>query len=281
MNPPMPRRPNGARLLTTALVAVTCLTTPAAGQARDTVDVLFVGNSYVYYNNLPAQVQAISEALARGPVLRADHHLHGGFSIRRHLDDGHVPGVLDGGARDGGPWDRVVIQEQSTLGVGYSHPDEGILGPWADFHSAAREMVAAVRARGSEPLFYMTWAKEAFPLQTEVLAAAYLAIGDELGAAVAPAGRAWARVRGERPHLTLFDPDGSHPGPAGTYLVACVMYASLTGRSPVGAPAALQGLPMDGSGALTSDRPVTLVSLDDDTAAYLQRVAWETVSLSR
>ncbi|MEQ9399041.1 MAG: SGNH/GDSL hydrolase family protein [Longimicrobiales bacterium] len=263
------------RAAVAALLLAVCAA-PADAQAPDTLDILFLGNSYVYYNNLADQLEGLSAALA-GTYLRTAHHLHGGFTLRRHLDDGHVPAVLDGPAPDGAPWDRVVIQGHSRLGVPYADEAAGTLGDPTAFASGAGEVIDMVEARGSSAMLYMTWAKEAFPAQIDALAAAYEGVGATRGVPVAPVGRAWERVRTERPDLDLFTDDGSHPSPTGTYLTACVFYATLTGRSPAGGPTRLSGTAMQTPGVAASDRPVTLVALDAGTAGYLQRVAWEVV----
>ena len=250
---------------------------PVSGQApRDSADVLFVGNSYTYYNNLPRLVEAISQALD-GPILLQGTHAIGGYSLPGHLRDGHVPEILQEQAPAGDLWDWVVLQGQSTLGVQYSDPDSGILGDPANFQEATRDLVGLIEDKGAEPLLYMTWAKERFPDQTAKLAHAYEEIGAELGAPVSPVGWAWARVRRERPELELFQDDGSHPNATGSYLAACVIYAELTGRAPKGAPSEIKGHPWDGSGVLPAGEPTILVSLAAEVAAYLQKVAWETV----
>ena len=43
-------------------------------------------------------------------------------------------------------------------------------------------------------------------------------------------------MRTLRPDIQLYDKDGSHPSPAGTYLTACVFYTVLSKKSPVGLP---------------------------------------------
>ena len=63
---------------------------------------------------------------------------------------------------------------------------------------------------------------------------AYRDVAARNGAFVVPAGEAWDRVTREAPGIALWQADGSHPTVAGTYLAACVLYASLAGRSPVG-----------------------------------------------
>ena len=64
--------------------------------------------------------------------------------------------------------------------------------------------------------------------------AAYGTVGDDLGIDVAPVGAAWAAARVEHPEIDLWQPDGSHPSAAGTYLAACVLYATIFGASPEG-----------------------------------------------
>ncbi len=71
---------------------------------------------------------------------------------------------------------------------------------------------------------------------------AYAELGRALGVLVVPAGRAWAATLRIDPSTGLWQADGSHPSLAGTYLVACVLYARLFGTSPVGIPDT-EGLP--------------------------------------
>jgi len=77
---------------------------------------------------------------------------------------------------------------------------------------------------------------------------------------VARVGDAWSAALAEKDPPELFDADGSHPSLAGTYLAACVVYSSLYGKSPVGNAYDYFG------------------KVDKATAAFLQQVAWETVT---
>ena len=72
-----------------------------------------------------------------------------------------------------------------------------------------------------------------------------------------PAGLAFAKAIGKQPELNLYAPDKRHPSLAGTYLATCVVFAALTGRSPVGS--------------------AYLAGIDAPTATFLQNVAWDTV----
>jgi len=85
--------------------------------------------------------------------------------------------------------------------------------------------------------------------------AGYRAEGDEIGAPVVPAGPAWERAHTLAPSLSLWGGDDTHPSVDGTYLAACVFYATLTHRSPVGDP--------------------YLAGIDPPTAEVLQQIAAE------
>jgi hypothetical protein len=53
---------------------------------------------------------------------------------------------------------------------------------------------------------------------------------------VAPAGQAWQAVVTANPGIVLWQSDGSHPTPAGTFLAACVLYTRVFGPCPLNGP---------------------------------------------
>ena len=75
---------------------------------------------------------------------------------------------------------------------------------------------------------------------------------------------AWKKALAN-PMSVLHRPDKSHPTPTGSYLAACVIYATVLDTSPVGLPAELN---KDGR---------ILVSIPPAEAEALQQIAWDTV----
>ena len=57
-----------------------------------------------------------------------------------------------------------------------------------------------------------------------------MAVNDN--ANVAPVGAAWKKTRDTYPYIELYSGDNSHPVMAGSYLEACVLYASIFHRAP-------------------------------------------------
>ena len=104
------------------------------------------------------------------------------------------------------------------------------------FTDYAKKNSDIVRAKGAKPVFFMSWAYADKPEMTAQLAEAYTIAGNANNALVIPAGLAFARAVSKQPELNLYVADKRHPSLAGTYLATCVVFAALTGRSPVGNP---------------------------------------------
>lgn len=178
--------------------------------------VLFIGNSFTFFNG------GIDTQLAHlAPSTRTSCIAVGGSTLEKSWNGGSAPQAI----RDG-HWAYVILQEQSQLPV---------LDP-AMFRQGVTEFNQAIERSGARTILLMTWQRPdraSEGVTTDNLAAAYRAVGAELGIKVAPAGVAFAMALAERPDLVLYEPDG-HPTMEGTYLAACVIYATILGRSPVG-----------------------------------------------
>jgi hypothetical protein len=234
--------------------------------------VLFIGNSYTYYNNLGDIVAAIAAA-GTGPKIIPTLAVRGGQSLQWHLDNGPATAALKGGT-----WDYVVLQEHSLLGTAMLDGKPVIADPSA-FHAAVREWTRRVRSVGAKPILFMTWARRSALPEQAKLSEAYLSIGRELNIDVAPVGDAWTAARTRWLSLDLHIFDESHPAPAGSYLAACVIFSTITGRDPKGAPSVILGHPVARpEGTVDFTEMVPLVDLGAATASWLQEIAWKAVS---
>lgn len=225
-----------------------CTSVESSAAAGSSERVLFVGNSFTYYNN---SLHNHFRQLVRSAGLETENSRVRSLTISGGRLPEHAAGLRQ--RLDDEDWDIVVLQGHSRGPIG-----EATAGPFA---SSAREYSALVRQDGAEPVFFMTWAYSDRPEMTVELDAAYTAIGRELNARVTPVGLAFASVTSERPEIALRIADKSHPTLAGTYLAACTFFAVIHERTP-------EGLDY-GAG------------LDVADAAYLQRVAWQVASAFR
>jgi hypothetical protein len=190
------------------------------------LNVLFIGNSFTARNNLPGLVAQLAAADER----QLDHQLisAGGASLRMHWNKGLAPRVIE----RGGKFDYVVLQEQSTLPVKNAKR----------FHENVRLFDPVIKQSGAKMALYLTWARRHAPESQEAITRAYTTIAEEIGATLIPAGVAWQAFLRAHDQPVLHDKDQSHPTLAGSYLAACVAYAALFGRSPVGNTAQIKGL---------------------------------------
>jgi hypothetical protein len=190
---------------------------------------MFVGNSLTFVNDLPATFRQL--AASGGRTVLTGMVAHGGATLADHAA---APGTAT--ALRERVWNVVAVQEQSQVP---SVPDlrAGMMFP------AARTLVAEIRAVRAQPLLFLTWAHAqgwpdrgliGFAQMQGAIDDAYLTLAESLGVEVAPVGLTWAQAVRDAELPTLWEPDGNHPSVAGTYLAACVFYATVFRRSPEG-----------------------------------------------
>lgn len=247
---------------------------PAVSGTPDSqIRVLFVGNSFTYFHNMPAILEAISGSVS-GPRVVTIMVASGGARLKDHWQDG---GPALSAIRKGG-WDYVVLQEQSLLGnVLIVNQHMQIADP-AYFWKYAKLFDEEIRKVGAKTVILMSWKdkNDAASLQ-QALDFAFVKFASSSGAVAAPVSLAWQRIRDNAPGINLYFKDDHHPSPEGSYLEACVLYASLTGRSPVGAISTIQGTAVEeDEGKVLEGKTETLVELPHEIARTLQQTAWDT-----
>jgi hypothetical protein len=224
---------------------------------------LFVGNSFFYYNN---SMHSYVLSLARtADDKNKDAYRYTSVTISGSGFDWHdmeayfKPNAIGKYSFVGDnevrfnkfdkPFDAVILNDCSQCPV---HPQ--LKGA---FHEYARKHSDTVLKHGARPAFFMTWAYKDKPEMTAQLAEEYTIAGNANNVLVIPAGLAFAKAISKRPELEFYQKDKRHPSLLGTYLAACTIYASIYNKSPVGN--SFNG------------------GVDDKTATFLQAVAWETV----
>jgi hypothetical protein len=231
--------------------------------------ILFIGNSYTYFNNLPEMLAKLAEAGHQKKIVY-QMEAPGGVRLKDHWNRTETRKALADEK-----WDYVVLQDQSTLGTNYYFEGKPQIPSDELFHAYALDFAKAIRDTGGIPVFYLTWARKTVPDDQAALTAAYMRATRETKSIVAPVGIAWAEVEKQNPSIELFYKDGSHPSPTGSYLAACVFYATIFGRSPEGLPSRISVGPVGlyPANAPPGKTPV-VVDLSPSEARQLQEAAW-------
>ncbi len=225
--------------------------------------VLFIGNSFTYFNNMPAILRALA------PQVETRMIAQGGLSLEDHWNNAETRKAVEEGK-----WDFVVLQEQSTLGETFVVNGLARLQGDRTFRTYAEKWIRAIQATSARPVLMMHWkGKEAPDRDREFLDYTISKAGSEWGAMLAPVSLAWQAA--ERRGVALYASDGRHPSPAGSYLEACVMYATLLGKNPVGLSANARGPEIEQNDGNALGGNVELVKLSDADARVLQESAWK------
>lgn len=170
-------------------------------------------------------------AHSHGVKVIYDTHTPGGARLLHHASNKNVLRKLKQQS-----WDFVVLQENSRL------PGLPTKQLSTDVFPYARQLVAESKKANPDTnlIFFMTMAhRNGDPRNKHVSSSlrtyegtqrrvnrTYLKMAQDNRALVAPVGEAWKIVRKERPDIALYA-DNVHPNPTGTYLAACVFYATL------------------------------------------------------
>ena len=210
---------------------------PFGASAQKSLRALFLGNSYTASNNLPQMISSIAHAL--GDSLYYTANTPGGYTFSAHVTNATSLSLISAG-----PWDYVILQEQSQIPSFSDAEVDSLCLPFA------RQLDSLITLHDSctETMFFMTWGRKngdasncavwppvcTFEGMQERLRKSYLQMGNDNYGSVAPVGMAWAAVRQMAPAFDLWSPDESHPSLYGSYLTACVFYTMLFHKSTEG-----------------------------------------------
>lgn len=200
--------------------------------AKDTLNVLFVGNSYTYVNNLPQIVSLISDSTWIKLVTKKS--TAGGANLGQHWRGErnlHTRELIESKN-----FDIVVLQDHSM---------RAIVAPDSLFYYV-QKLCDLVKQNGAKPYLYQTWAREKVPQFQNQISEVYKKAALENDAVLVKAGEAWELAQKLRPGIELFSADGSHPSPLGTFLTACVFVNCITNELPANLPGNYQTIDFEG-----------------------------------
>ena len=189
---------------------------------RDTLSVLFVGNSYTYYSNMPHLVALISDSTK--VKLITSKSTAGGAKLSDHWHGNKA--LKSKEAISSGKYDIVVLQGQSKEAVKEKE----------EFLMYSKKLSDLAKASGAKPYLYVTWAPEKIPQYQESITETYQQASKESDCGLVMVGEAWKLAKKLRPNIRLFTSDGSHPSDLGAFLTACTFVNTFSRELPKNLP---------------------------------------------
>lgn len=201
-----------------------------------TKNILFLGNSYTFVNDLPQTLAYV--ATSAGKTLNFDSNAPGGYTLQGHSTNAQSLAKIAAGN-----WDFVVLQEQSQLP---SFPDFQV---FSDVFPYARILDSLINVSNpcTETVFFMTWGRKngdsyncpnwppvcTYLGMDSLLNLRYSMMADSNQAILSPVGAVWRYIRQNYPQIELYQSDESHPSEAGTYAAACCFFTVVFREDPL------------------------------------------------
>ena len=180
----------------------------------DTMKLLFIGNSHTYYNSLPDTVYRLLAATGQKPHVTM--LAEGGKGLAYHATSPNTTVNIRCGR-----YDAVIAQDRASS-----------FDPVA-FRANAKAIKEKAERAGARFYLYMPQAGKSNRDAQHDMTEAYLAFCHANGCSFAPVGEVYSRLLQTEDASLLYNEDGKHASPLGTYLSAVTIFYTVTGRKRV------------------------------------------------
>lgn len=187
-------------------------------------EILFIGHSYFFCNDLPGLVEAI--ATGENKKVAVLDSSYANFTIVRHLSDKQTQKHLIERK-----WDTAIFTDFPGYMMADDRVEREILPSWIEFKEKLNMLGIdeiyvmdnwAYRTGMVSTVYYRTY-ETMQPKMTEN----YARTAETAEIPLIPVGSAWLEFYHRHSDFKLWTADGIHPSPTGSYLAACVIYCSL------------------------------------------------------
>lgn len=195
--------------------------------------VLFVGNSYTHYNNMPKLFEQMADS--KGVKLEVLMDAKSSHTFQMHSKRPELYKNINSTK-----WDYVVLQGFSReLAQDPATIDSQSL-PYV------KQLLDSIYANNSctNVLLFQTWGYDGgfkddslgidwnYQQMSDRVHQGYLYLSEKLNLSVVPVGKVWETVKENHAEIQLYQEDKQHPSLAGSYLAASCFYAALFKTEP-------------------------------------------------
>ena len=220
--------------------------------------ILFIGNSFTFYWNLPSQVERMS--IERGLNWDVKHFTLPSATLKTLWNDPDLKSILESET-----FDHVIIQEHSTNILTNANGN-------SEFYFG---QITSLIPDSTQIHFFSTWmypSMEQFNINNEEypIERSIKQIIEDTTAKIIPIGRAFKLFQSKYPQFNLFMEDDKHPNPNGSYLASCVIFSHLSAESSLNLSKRYKGIDNKGVDIYYS-------IVEDEVLPVLQQISDEVI----
>ena len=220
--------------------------------------ILFIGNSFTFYWNLPSQVEKMS--IERGLNWDIKHFTVPSATLKIHWNNPDLKSILESET-----FDHVIIQEHST----------NILTNAQGNSKFYFDQISSLIPDSTQIHFFSTWmypSMEQFNIDNEEypIEESIKGIIEGTTTKLIPVGRAFKLFQEKHPQFSLLMEDEKHPNSNGSYLASCVIFSHLSDESSVNLSKRYKGLDNKGVDIYYS-------IVEDEVLPFLQQISDEVI----
>jgi hypothetical protein len=217
-----------------SFILIVTLAANAYAGNKDSLDILFIGNSYTHMNDMPNIFDKIAKA--KGKSVHVEMNTRSGSSFNVHTTREDMFKVIKSRK-----WDYIVLQGYSReLSFDYTIVDTASI----PFVNKILDTIY-INNPCTNVLFYATWGYKngylerddvnTYEKMADKIIDGYKYMSEIFNIPLVPVGLVWKEIRKNYPSLNLYDKDEAHPNRNGSYLAACTFYSAIFHESSVGA----------------------------------------------
>ena len=206
----------------------------------DTTKVLFIGNSFTYFNNMPSIFKQIAEQSGR--AIEIASHTPGGISVGDYNqgNQAHSVNPLVYDLIFSNDWDFVIIQDNQGRFVldsaVFPTSSSNVIGG----HLMLRDSIR-LNSSCTKTVWFAGWAyRDGYPPygntgieMIERILTNYRVLNDTAKDVISPIGEAWINALNQSSGISLWSSDGAHPSLQGSYLTAVALFSTLFYENPM------------------------------------------------
>ncbi len=208
------------------ILAVTIMSVSAVFAQVSPTNILFIGNSYTHYNDMPGIFKDF--AIEKGYSVNVEMSAKSNHTCKMHCERAELFEKIKSKK-----WEYVVIQGFSRE---LCHEPEYLDTSFVPYFN---RIVDSVYTNNSctNVLLYLTWGynngiqeneeMNTFLKMGDKIVTGYQYIADLYALPIVPVGMVWRSIHLSHPDYPLYDPDNMHPSKTGSFLIASTFFSSI------------------------------------------------------